>query len=64
MVEAPRKAHKRDADEGMKARSPHDLQWTALTNMARVGVLDEVAEEVLNNIKPRVLEVYYKYRYD
>jgi hypothetical protein len=48
----------------MKARSPHDLQWTALTNMARVGVLDEVAEEVLNNIKPRVLEVYYKYRYD
>lgn len=48
----------------MKPRSPHDLRRTARTNMARVGVLDEVAEEVLNQIKPRVVEVNNKYRYD
>jgi integrase len=61
MVEAPRKAHKRDADEGMKPWSPHDLRRTARTNMARVGVLDEVAEEVVNHIKPGVVGVYNKY---
>lgn len=32
--------------------------------MARVGVLDEVGEEVMNHIKPGVVGVYNKYRYD
>lgn len=49
---------------GMKPWSPHDLRRTARTNMARVGVLDEVGEEVLNHIKPGVVGVYNKYRYD
>jgi len=49
---------------GMKPWSPHDLRRTARTNMARVGVLDEVGEEVMNHIKPGVVGVYNKYRYD
>ena len=49
---------------GMKPWSPHDLRRTARTNMARVGVLDEVAEEVVNHIKPGIVGVYNKYRYD
>lgn len=49
---------------GMKPWSPHDLRRTARTNMARVGVLDEVAEEVVNHTKPGVVGVYNKYRYD
>jgi hypothetical protein len=32
--------------------------------MARVGVSDEVGEEVVNHIKPGVVGVYNKYRYD
>lgn len=49
---------------GMKPWSPHDLRRTARTNMARVGVSDEVGEEVVNHIKPGVVGVYNKYRYD
>lgn len=49
---------------GMKPWSPHDLRRSARTNMARVGVLDEVGEEVINHIKPGVVGVYNKYRYD
>ena len=49
---------------GMKPWSPHDLRRTARTNMARVGVLDEVGEEVMNHTKPGVVGVYNKYRYD
>jgi len=49
---------------GMKPWSPHDLRRTARTNMARVGILDEVAEEVVNHIKPGIVGVYNKYRYD
>ncbi len=49
---------------GMKPWSPHDLRRTARTNMARVGVLDEVGEEVVNHIKPGIVGVYNKYRYD
>jgi len=49
---------------GMKPWSPHDLRRTARTNMARVGVLDEVGEEVVNHTKPGVVGVYNKYRYD
>ena len=48
----------------MKPWSPHDFRRTARTNMARVGVLDEVGEEVMNHIKPGVVGVYNKYRYD
>lgn len=49
---------------GMKPWSPHDLRRTARTNMARIGVLDEVGEEVINHMKPGVVGVYNKYRYD
>lgn len=49
---------------GMKPWSPHDLRRTARTNMARVGISDEVGEEVINHIKPGVIGVYNKYRYD
>ncbi len=49
---------------GMKPWSPHDLRRTARTNLARVGVSDEVGEEVMNHIKPGVVGVYNKYRYD
>ena len=49
---------------GMKPWSPHDLRRTARTNMARVGVSDEIGEEVINHIKPGIVGVYNKYRYD
>lgn len=49
---------------GMKPWSPHDLRRTARTNMARVGISDEVGEEVINHIKPGIIGVYNKYRYD
>ena len=55
---------RKDRYFGMKPWSPHDLRRTARTNMARVGVLDEVGEEVVNHIKPGVVGVYNKYRYD
>ena len=32
--------------------------------MARVGVIDEVAEEVVNHKKSGIVGVYNKYRYD
>ena len=48
----------------MKPWSPHDLRRIARTNMARGGVLDEVAEEVVNHIKLGVVGVYNKFRYD
>ena len=49
---------------GMTPWSPHDLRRTARTNMPRVGVSDEHAEEVLNHTKPGIIGVYNKYRYD
>jgi len=49
---------------GMTPWSPHDLRRTARTNMPRVGVSDEHAEEVLNHAKPGIIGVYNKYRYD
>ncbi|KAF0219982.1 MAG: integrative proteintic element Gsu56 [Geobacteraceae bacterium] len=49
---------------GMPPWSPHDLRRTARTNMPRVGVSDEHAEEVLNHTKPGIIGVYNKYRYD
>jgi len=48
----------------MKPWSPHDLRRTARTNMARVGISDEIGEEVINHIKPGIVGVYNKYRYD
>ena len=55
---------RKDPYFGMKPWSPHDLRRTARTNMARVGVSDEIGEEVMNHIKPGVVGVYNKYRYD
>jgi len=49
---------------GMKPWSPHDLRRTARTNMARVGIPDEIGEEVVNHTKPGVVGIYNKYRYD
>ncbi|MBI1919558.1 MAG: integrase arm-type DNA-binding domain-containing protein [Geobacter sp.] len=49
---------------GMVPWSPHDLRRTARTNMPRVGISDEHAEEVLNHVKPGIIGVYNKYRYD
>ena len=49
---------------GMKPWSPHDLRRTARTNMARLGILDEIGEEVINHAKKGILEFYNKYRYD
>lgn len=49
---------------GMTPWSPHDLRRTARTNMPRVGVSDEHAEELLNHTKPGIIGVYNKYRYD
>lgn len=49
---------------GMKPWSPQDLRRTARTNMARVGVIEEVAEEVVNHKKSGIVGVYNKYRYD
>lgn len=41
-----------------------DLRRTARTNMARVGVIEEVAEEVVNHKKSGIVGIYNKYRYD
>lgn len=49
---------------GMKPWSPQDLRRTARTNMARVGVIEEVAEEVVNHKKSGIVGIYNKYRYD
>jgi len=49
---------------GMRPWSPQDLRRTARTNMARVGIIEEVAEEVVNHKKQGIVGVYNKYRYD
>ena len=49
---------------GMKPWSPQDLRRTSRTNMARVGIIEEVAEEVVNHKKQGIVGVYNKYRYD
>jgi len=58
-IQANRKAY-----FGMKPWSPQDLRRTARTNMARVGIIDDVAEEVINHKKAGIVGVYNKYRYD
>lgn len=49
---------------GMTPWTPHDLRRTARTNMARIGISDEHAEEVLNHKKPSLVGTYNKYGYD
>jgi len=49
---------------GLDKWRPHDLRRTARTNMARVGVNDDVGEEVINHKKGRMVGVYNKFRYD
>lgn len=49
---------------GMTPWTPHDLRRTARTNMARIGISDEHAEEVLNHKKPSLVGTYNTYRYD
>lgn len=43
--------------------TPHDLRRTARTYMAKLGVLDEHAEAVLNHAKQGMVGVYNKYQY-
>lgn len=49
---------------GMAHWTPHDLRRTARTNMARIGISDEVAEAVLNHKKAKLVGTYNKYSYD
>jgi len=44
--------------------APGKRGGTRITNIARVGVIDEVAEEVVNHKKSGIVGVYNKYRYD
>jgi integrase len=44
--------------------TPHDLRRTARTVMARIGISDEHAEEVLNHTKVGIKKVYNTYKYD
>jgi integrase len=41
--------------------TPHDLRRTARTVMARIGIPDEYAEEVLNHSKVGIKKVYNTY---
>jgi integrase len=49
---------------GMTPWTPHDLRRTARTVMARIGIPDEHAEEVLNHSKVGIKKVYNTYKYD
>jgi integrase len=49
---------------GMERWTPHDLRRTARTNMSRIGVSDEVAEEVINHKKSKLVGTYNKYGYE
>jgi integrase len=46
---------------GMTPWTPHDLRRTARTVMARIGIPDEYAEEVLNHSKVGIKKVYNTY---
>lgn len=48
---------------GLPRWTPHDLRRTARTYMAKIGVIDEHAEAVLNHAKPGMVGVYNKYQY-
>lgn len=48
---------------GLPRWTPHDLRRTARTHMARIGILDEHAEAVLNHAKQGIVGVYNKYKY-
>jgi len=43
--------------------TPHDLRRTARTFMAKIGVIDEHAEAVINHAKPGMVGAYNKYMY-
>lgn len=49
---------------GMTPWTPHDMRRTARTVMARIGIPDEHAEEVLNHSKVGIKKVYNTYKYD
>jgi integrase len=49
---------------GMTPWTPHDLRRTARTVMARIGIPDEHADEVLNHSKVGIKKVYNTYKYD
>ena len=49
---------------GMTPWTPHDLRRTARTVMARIGIPDEHAEEVLNHSKVGIKKIYNTYKYD
>ena len=49
---------------GVEPVTPHDLRRTAATFMAKMGVMDEVIDAVLNHVKQGVIKVYNQYRYD
>lgn len=49
---------------GLPRWTPHDLRRTARTNMARIGVPGEVAEEILNHKKDKLVGTYNLYGYD
>lgn len=49
---------------GMQPFTPHDLRRTAATHLSRIGVAEEVREEILNH-KPTILkQTYNLYRFD
>lgn len=43
--------------------TPHDLRRTARTYMAKIGVIEAVAEAVLGHAKPGMVGVYNQYHY-
>jgi len=49
---------------GLERWTPHDLRRTARTLMARLGVIEEEAEAVLNHAKQGMAKVYNLHQYD
>lgn len=48
---------------GLPKWTPHDLRRTARTLMAKIGVINEHAEAVINHAKPGMVGAYNKYEY-
>jgi integrase len=42
----------------------HDLRRTARSGMAACGILDEIAERVLNHAPARLVAIYNRHRYE
>jgi RNA-binding protein YhbY len=49
---------------GVAAFTPHDLRRTMATQLAQMGVGDEVIDAILNHTKQGVIKVYNTYKYD